>query len=125
MTVHKIIWQQFSQHKDLVDPVVLPPNASFEQFCKLMFRNWTPHFASLRLTNLGFATIKNLYQTWAIPLPANWNQLETQGTILVKLHQNCRTPYFWDRKCFYVFSSETALELEMANRDLAVWSKMF
>jgi len=69
--------------------------------------------------------MKRLYQVWAVPLDSNWHQLINQGGFLLALHQKCHTPYYWDRKNFYVFSSETALELEMAGRDFSVWMRMF
>ena len=125
MKIHSVIFERWQGKPDVVDAEVLPNTASFEQFCKMTFVNWTPHYPSLRCTVLGFALLKKLYQTWAIPLPPDWPQLVNQGTILLKINSRCRVPYYWDKHRFYVFHSETAMELEMAGRDITVWAKMF
>lgn len=128
MKTHQVIHKRFlllTQQESLVDSELLLPNADFDRFCRTVFVNWTPGFPSLRCTNLGFNILKKVYQVWAVPLDGDTNTVLNSGTLLLKLHQNLRTPYYLNKNNFYVFSSETALELEMANRDLSVWCRMF
>lgn len=93
--------------------------------CKLLFYNYTPHHASMRLTNLGFTVIKKLFQFWSCPLPADWYILVQKGNVLLKLQQKIPAPYYWDTKNFHVFHSEVAFEMQMVGNDLSSWLKTF
>jgi hypothetical protein len=58
---------------------------------------------------------------WSTQLPENWPTMIQQGSTLVGLNRRARSPYYWDRRNFYVFDSESALEIQVMGGDLVLW----
>jgi hypothetical protein len=98
---------------------------SFDDFCKMMFNVTGSNKPGLKLTSSGFTVAKTMYQTWKFSLPENWFQIIEKPKIILGLNKGCRGPYFYDRHNLYVFHSEVAMEMEMANRDLEYWVELF
>ena len=129
--IYEQIYQDFKRLAQISDTAFSTVHGamielSYPQFCKYVFHNWTPQFASLKLTTIGFTILKKMYQTWHVPLEDSTEYLSSiSGRVTVTLHQHLRVPYYLSHKDLYVFGAEPAMELEMASRSVRVWAEMF
>jgi len=90
-----------------------------------MFKNYTDNYPSLRLTPEGFKLIGSIYEKWSFPIDeAADAQLQT-GKMILGLHRHVKAPYYWDRKTFYVFDNQYALEIQMVQGDFRHWCSSF
>lgn len=127
-SLHEHIWSEFkatldaSPNKwDLTNIAV----QDLDSFCRVMFQNYTDQYHSLRLTNVGFRVVSTLYQCWKIELPNDWSEIINRGSTLLAFHQKLKVPYYWDRKWFYVFHSEVAMEFLMVDNSFVNWIASF
>jgi hypothetical protein len=100
-------------------------NMDQRKFCTTMFKNYTDNFPSLRLTSDGFLLLTKIYQSWSFPLGEAGEMELQKGQMILGLHRHVKVPYYWDRKLFYVFGNEYALEIEMVQRDFKHWCQSF
>jgi hypothetical protein len=96
-----------------------------QEFCRVIFHNWSESFASLRCTPTGFTVLKNMYQVWQVSLDTQGVIKPMCGAVSLALHRQLRVPYYVHGKHMWVFGSQPALELEMAGHDLETWAQMF
>ena len=90
-------------------------------FCQICFQNYTRQYPSLKLTPIGHTIMQKLYECWKLTLEVDHIILLNKGSTLLLLHNQMKAPYYWDRRNFYVYHSEHALEYEMVSRDFSAW----
>lgn len=127
---HQQIYQHFLQKLGQTETEFFSTHSAmreleYEGFCKYMFQNWTPSQPSFHLTNIGFVILSRMYQTWRFTLDQQPPNLFNTAKTCLFLRRHVTSPHYWDKKWFYLFNSELALELEMAAGDLSTWIEMF
>lgn len=126
---HQLVFDHFQKIKHsnpvldqiTADPI---PNTCDEFFARLMHQ-WNSRNPSWRLNPTGFLIFSKIYHYYQFPLPEQGDLFFQHGRVLVGLHRRLRSPYYWDRKHFYVFDQEIALEIEMVGKDLEHWCSSF
>lgn len=117
------IWQDYqlltAQAPDL--PGVEIQTNSEVAFLRSCFHNYTPQNAHLRLTPQGHVILKNMYEYWQFQLTDTDLHMLQQGKWLLHLQNHMKAPYYWDRRHFYVYHSEHALEYQLVSQDFSAW----
>lgn len=108
--------QVLGQHRGMI-------GLDYPQFCAYVFSNWTPRNRSLKLTKIGFIILSKMYQCWKFEVADHTSLSTAKGQLFLQRH--LKSPYYYDMNVLGVFNRESALEIEVASRDLQLWQSMF
>ena len=128
--LHQIIWQDFLQKTQTTEQDFSKihgylAEGGFEDFCKILFQNWTPFKPSFRLTQTGLAILENMYQSWMFEIGRQGGNTFNIPKVQLYLYRHVQSPYYYDNMWLWLFHSEKAMELTMADGNIRTWVEMF
>lgn len=84
---------------------------------------WHQSARTWRLNKEGCDLLKQLFTSYVYDTPDTEQIWINQPRVLLGLARHMKSPYHVDHRCLTVFDNQVALEIEVCDRDLDLWSK--
>lgn len=93
-----------------------------KEVCYIVFKNLQhtdTSVSGLRLTTTGFKVLSKRYDTYKFPL----NDSGLSKSLLIKLHEKMKWPYYIDKKFLYLFNGDDAMWLKLSDSSVEKFAK--